>query len=392
MIRFSAGLVVVAIGVLIGGVATSKLSLVYVAIAVSAVALVALAIGVALKREELFGGEPGLAPAGAGAGSGMPVGQSADTGDVRGSNGDVRKDQQPIRPKVPGPATIAFEAAAAASAAPTPAMAPIVAAPIVAAPTVAAPSAAAPPVPAPPVGSPVGSRVLDNPPLGQRRPAFGQTPSREADSAADWETRLPQPLWSSGDQVRPTPTWTPRESTPKEPQPGATPGAPRDWGSPDQPPAPPTRTGSGIDAPSWFDRLNQPVADRSARTDTDPAKTQPARPSPRRPSWRRRTRTGRRRTRRRRPTTPTLACPRARPRRAVAGRGPIGARPRPMMTCRPRRCWPRRRLPPTLPTPGTMTTTGPLATRGSRTTRWMRLPTPVSPLGPVNLLRPMSLL
>ncbi len=274
MIRFSAGLVVVAIGVLIGGVATSKLSLVYVAIAVSAVALVALAIGVALKREELFGGEPGLAPAGAGAGSGMPVGQSADTGDVRGSNGDVRKDQQPIRPKVPGPATIAFEAAAAASAAPTPAMAPIVAAPTVA----RRPSAAAPPVPAPPVGSPVGSRVLDNPPLGQRRPAFGQTPSREADSAADWETRLPQPLWSSGDQVRPTPTWTPRESTPKEPQPGATPGAPRDWGSPDQPPAPPTRTGSGIDAPSWFDRLNQPVADRSARTDTDPAKTH--RPDP----------------------------------------------------------------------------------------------------------------
>ena len=55
MIRFSAGLVVVAIGVLVGGVATSKLLLVYVAIAVSAAALVALAIGVVLKREELFG-------------------------------------------------------------------------------------------------------------------------------------------------------------------------------------------------------------------------------------------------------------------------------------------------------------------------------------------------
>jgi hypothetical protein len=50
VIRFSAGLVVVAIGVLIGGVTTSKLPLVYVAIAVSAVALVVLAIGVALKR------------------------------------------------------------------------------------------------------------------------------------------------------------------------------------------------------------------------------------------------------------------------------------------------------------------------------------------------------
>lgn len=55
MIRFSAGLVVVAIGVLIGGIATSKLLLVYVAIGLSAAALLALAIGVALKREELFG-------------------------------------------------------------------------------------------------------------------------------------------------------------------------------------------------------------------------------------------------------------------------------------------------------------------------------------------------
>ena len=115
MIRFSAGLVVVAIGVLIGGVATSKLSLVYVAIAVSAVALVVLAIGVALKRNELFGGSPELAPAQAGADSGIPVGLSVGTGDVRGSDGPVREDQPKIRPK--GPATAAFEAAAAAAAA-----------------------------------------------------------------------------------------------------------------------------------------------------------------------------------------------------------------------------------------------------------------------------------
>ena len=67
MIRFSAALVAVAIGVLIGGIATSKLLLVYIAIVVSAVALVALAIGVVLKREELFGEGQGLVPAGAGA-------------------------------------------------------------------------------------------------------------------------------------------------------------------------------------------------------------------------------------------------------------------------------------------------------------------------------------
>ena len=77
MIRFSAGLVVVALGVLIGGVVTSKLSLVYVSIAVSVLALVAWAIGVFLKRgelrEELFGGRPELVPASAGVGAGSPA-------------------------------------------------------------------------------------------------------------------------------------------------------------------------------------------------------------------------------------------------------------------------------------------------------------------------------
>jgi len=75
VIRFSAGLVVVALGVLIGGVVTSKLSLVYVSIAVSVLALIAWAIGVFLKRgelrEELFGGPPELVPAGAGADAGL---------------------------------------------------------------------------------------------------------------------------------------------------------------------------------------------------------------------------------------------------------------------------------------------------------------------------------
>jgi hypothetical protein len=67
VIRFSAALVAVAIGVLIGGIATSKLLLVYIAIVVSAVALLTLAIGVVLKREELFGEGQGLVPAGVGA-------------------------------------------------------------------------------------------------------------------------------------------------------------------------------------------------------------------------------------------------------------------------------------------------------------------------------------
>ncbi len=55
MIRFSAFLVVVAVGLLVAGVVTSKLMLVYLAIAVSGIALLALGVGAAVKRRELFG-------------------------------------------------------------------------------------------------------------------------------------------------------------------------------------------------------------------------------------------------------------------------------------------------------------------------------------------------
>ena len=228
MIRFSAGLVVVAIGVLIGGVATSKLSLVYVAIAVSAVALVALAIGVALKRDELFGGGPELAPAGAGASSGMPVDQSVGAGDVRAKAGDVREDQQQIQPKkVPGPATAAFEAAAAAQAS---AAAATVAAPVTTPPVTPSPVS-------PPTGGPAAdSSPLRNPPLAHRQAAFGQASAHEGDSAADWQTRSPQPPWSSGVQVRAA--WAPTEQAPMAapptvPQSGAASASPRAWGNTD---------------------------------------------------------------------------------------------------------------------------------------------------------------
>ena len=92
MIRFSAALVVVAIGILVGGVATSRLSLVYVAIAVSAAALVVLAIGVVLKRKELFGEQPQTPAADAGAtgvGAGATIGQPALVGQAAaGAVGD----------------------------------------------------------------------------------------------------------------------------------------------------------------------------------------------------------------------------------------------------------------------------------------------------------------
>jgi len=55
VIRFSAFLVVVAVGSLVAGVVTSKLLLVYLAIGVSGVALLALGVGAAVKWRELFG-------------------------------------------------------------------------------------------------------------------------------------------------------------------------------------------------------------------------------------------------------------------------------------------------------------------------------------------------
>jgi hypothetical protein len=219
VIRFSAGLVVVAIGVLIGGVATSKLSLVYIAIAVSACALVALAIGVVLKRDELFGGGPELAPAGAGAGSSAP-GQSASAGHARESAGHVRGSQEQILPNVP--------VASQSAPFPGPAATPV------------APLSAAAPVSANPLSA--------DPPLAPHRPAYGQAPMREADSAAGWQTRSPQAPWSAADLVRPT--WTPKEPTPKAPVAAALP----------VPMPSASRAGAGVAPPSWFDRLNQPAA------------------------------------------------------------------------------------------------------------------------------------
>jgi hypothetical protein len=65
VIRFSAFLVAVAVALLVAGVVTSRLALVYVAIGVSGVSLLALGTGVLIKRNELFGkqapAEPELA-------------------------------------------------------------------------------------------------------------------------------------------------------------------------------------------------------------------------------------------------------------------------------------------------------------------------------------------
>ena len=96
VIRFSAALVVVAIGVLIAGVATSSLLLVYVAIGMSAVALLVLAAGVALKRDELFrdDGRPASAV------DGVTAGQQAVARHQPASSGGWQRGQ---RQPGPGP-------------------------------------------------------------------------------------------------------------------------------------------------------------------------------------------------------------------------------------------------------------------------------------------------
>ncbi len=58
MIRFSASLVVVGLGLLVAGGITSKLLLIYISIAVCAVALLFLIIGAIVNRAELLGREP----------------------------------------------------------------------------------------------------------------------------------------------------------------------------------------------------------------------------------------------------------------------------------------------------------------------------------------------
>jgi len=83
VIRFSASLVVIALGLLVAGGVTGKLLLVYLAIAVSAIALVFLSIGAIVHRGELRAPAPAEAPgdrldeAPAGRPAGTSAGKSA---------------------------------------------------------------------------------------------------------------------------------------------------------------------------------------------------------------------------------------------------------------------------------------------------------------------------
>ena len=98
MIRFSASLVVVGIGLLVAGSVTSRLPLIYIAIGVSAVALLFLIIGAIVNRAELLGREPESA-----------VGGQTERGQTERDGYAGELDQ------APEPATTAVGASAGAS-------------------------------------------------------------------------------------------------------------------------------------------------------------------------------------------------------------------------------------------------------------------------------------
>ena len=276
MIRFSAALVAVAIGVLIGGIATSRLLLVYIAIVVSAVALVALAIGVVLKREELFGEGQGLVPAGAGA---SPV-LSARAGESAGESRDKVQASAHVAPPPPFQGAAGGYAAAFGGAA-TAASSPAGADPAAARTAAAGQGRSADPVPPWETQAPRGPWTSSTPDWMNSGPD-----QRAASTAGGAGGRAPS-AWQDT-----TPAGTPGERADGWGVPSADPRAaakaPRSWAAPSPPPAPPAPSdapavkpgagsgaGSGSTTPSWFDRLGSQAAPTVASSTIPGAATAP---------------------------------------------------------------------------------------------------------------------
>jgi hypothetical protein len=228
VIRFSAALVVVAVGVLVAGIATSKLALVYVAIGLSAVALVALAIGVLLKRDELFGDaeqQVGLA-------TGAAAGQSALVGGPAFGHGD----------------TVSGAYGAGAYGSDQYGADPY------------GRQAGQGRVPVGATGS--GSSAGGNAPAAPRRADLSQTRTDLAQTRADMSALREQPrpaglgqpdLSKTRTDLTPPPASAPPSPAPSAP-PAATAPAPSDAPAAGKPPTPPWQPPSGA---SWFDRQRE---------------------------------------------------------------------------------------------------------------------------------------
>ena len=249
MIRFSAALVAVAIGVLIGGIATSELLLVYIAIVVSAVALVVLTIGIVLNRAELFGEGQGLVPAGAGASPVVPVRTGA-------SHAEVLSSAHVVPPPPSQGAAVGYAAPFGVTAAVATATASAAADLTATRPAAAGQGRSAdwvPPWETTAAREPWSSQAPDT--RRERMPAAQDERTATAAGSADirtpsaWQNRTPGAAlggWVVPDAVA---------------QAAAT--APKQWaarfsGLPDAPEVKPS-AGSGAKPPSWFDRLGNPT-------------------------------------------------------------------------------------------------------------------------------------
>ena len=270
MIRFSAALVAVAIGVLIGGIATSKLLLVYIAIVVSAVALVALAIGVVLKRKELFG-EGQVLPAGAGAGPVLQA-RAAESQDQVPASAHVAPPP-PFQGAAGGHAAVFGGTASAASspaAPPSAAAGPSAASPSAGRTATAGQGRSADPVPpwnTPAARGPWSSSTPDWMHSGpdERLAGAAGSPSGRAPSAWQDTTPAGTPGGRAGGWGVPDADRSDRQAAEKAPRSWATPSPPSVSSVSSDTPAVKPGAGSGSATPSWFDRLgSQEGADAPA--------------------------------------------------------------------------------------------------------------------------------
>ena len=243
MIRFSAALVAVAIGVLIGGIATSKLVLVYIAIVVSAAALVALAIGVVLSREQLFGQGQGLVPAGAGA-SPVPPAHSGD------GWGQPRPDAGVAPPAKKRGASAVQDAAFGVT---TPVVSPGAGSGNAGSPN-GAQAKPVPPRPADASAAPAGS-APGGPDVTAGRPVQPGR-GRQAESAPPWELPATSSPWSAPSDASRPPWAQPDQAKPAAQQPVS----PRPSAKADSAAEPePVRS-------SWFDRLGRTAPNAMLRS------------------------------------------------------------------------------------------------------------------------------
>lgn len=166
MIRFSAFLVVVAVGLLVAGVVTSKLLLVYIAIGVSGVALLALVIGAAVNWRELTG-KPKTADTSAQGPAPVPP----DSAPVPAESAPVPPQPVPVPPE-PVPAATA------------PAAAPAVATSVPSGPPSGPSRAGYLPAAEPPRGMPAAAPA-SSAAFTTRR----ETPGRETPAPGVWEWR-----------------------------------------------------------------------------------------------------------------------------------------------------------------------------------------------------------